>query len=163
LLARLGAAGRVQSAAVLQLETPVCLRPGLQHHVEGAFRGDGFYDHPCTVRLQKCTHVRCATSRVAHVVQTIEHGDEIEMIFDNGFRRLRLETDAIFDLPTRSFSVSVSTLPTVVPLFRHLRDVRLTGVEAGKPQKAARSEISRCESVSSTFNRPRKCGSPGSP
>jgi len=41
--------------------------------------------------------VRRAAPWVAHVVQTVEHGDEVETLFGNGFRRSGLETNPVRD------------------------------------------------------------------
>jgi hypothetical protein len=52
-------------------------------------------DHPRAARLQQLAYMLCAAARIAHVVQTVEHGDEIEVAVGDAFGRGRHETYAI--------------------------------------------------------------------
>src|SRR6266404_1506544 len=52
-------------------------------------------DHPRAARLQQLAYMLCAAARIAHVVQTVEHGDEIEVAVGDVLGRGRHETYAI--------------------------------------------------------------------
>src|SRR5581483_4831472 len=45
--------------------------------------GDRLDDHPGAARLQQASHVLGATLGISHVVQAVEHGDEVEVALDN--------------------------------------------------------------------------------